>query len=97
MTSKEWNDAHKEERRLYSKKYYQEHKAEYRLRDRKRLGVKNPTGESKVGPCEICTKVRRLVYDHDHDIGVFRGWLCTPCNTKVEWYLKNKERIEKYV
>ena len=30
--------------------------------------------------CEICGELRRIVYDHSHQTGLFRGWICDPCN-----------------
>src|ERR1044071_5294307 len=37
--------------------------------------------------CECCGKTeptfRRLVNDHDHVTGQFRGWLCTNCNLGI--------------
>jgi Recombination endonuclease VII len=33
------------------------------------------------GTCAICRRDARLVWDHDHATGAFRGWLCDHCNT----------------
>lgn len=30
--------------------------------------------------CEVCGSKERIVYDHSHVTGVFRGWLCNSCN-----------------
>lgn len=35
---------------------------------------------TQEGKCRICTRTRRLVADHDHRTGGFRGALCHPCN-----------------
>ena len=36
----------------------------------------------KDGKCECCgKKARRLVLEHDHHTGKFRGWTCDLCNT----------------
>lgn len=31
-------------------------------------------------PCATCGTVTKLVWDHDHETGRFRGWLCNHCN-----------------
>jgi hypothetical protein len=33
--------------------------------------------------CESCGKQRPLLWDHDHDTGQFRGWLCQTCNSGI--------------
>lgn len=30
--------------------------------------------------CQICGDTKRISYDHDHQTGQFRGWLCNKCN-----------------
>lgn len=30
--------------------------------------------------CDCCDRERKLVLDHDHLTGDFRGWICDPCN-----------------
>jgi hypothetical protein len=41
-----------------------------------------PPTESSV--CECCKKVvNELKYDHDHENGKFRGWICEPCNLGI--------------
>ena len=30
--------------------------------------------------CEICGKRGKITFDHGHQTGVFRGWLCYGCN-----------------
>ena len=60
--------------------------------------------------CKICGKTpeengRALAVDHDHaccagekSCGMcVRGLLCHHCNTKLGWYEKNKDSIEKYL
>ena len=55
---------------------------------RKARGIKDATGEVKTGPCEVCCKVRQLRFDHSHETGFFRGWLCGPCNIALGWFEK---------
>lgn len=52
-----------------------------RRHSRAKQGVKNPTGELKVGSCEVCDKWSNpLQLDHCHKTGIMRGWLCGTCN-----------------
>jgi hypothetical protein len=30
--------------------------------------------------CDICSRVKKLVLDHDHHTGAFRGYICRDCN-----------------
>jgi len=35
-------------------------------------------------PCESCGRGdRSLVWDHNHESGAFRGWLCSTCNSGI--------------
>ncbi len=55
-------------------------RARSRLRNRVKAGVVGAHAEAREGPCEICATECKLVLDHDHATGIFRGWLCQPCN-----------------
>jgi hypothetical protein len=40
----------------------------------------------KPSVCECCGRapgVRGLHFDHDHETGLFRGWICFRCNTAI--------------
>lgn len=47
----------------------------------KSLGMshKAPVGTK----CELCNSTKGIVFDHDHEKNVFRGWLCDPCNRSM--------------
>lgn len=34
--------------------------------------------------CQGCGRLAKLMMDHDHDTGVFRGWVCQFCNSSRE-------------
>lgn len=47
--------------------------------------------------CEICEKTLPLVFDHDHDRLLFRGWLCRHCNIAVGKLGDNIEGLKKAI
>ncbi len=62
-------------------KSVEHNRARGRLWHRKQAGIVDATGETRSGPCDICTTaVRTLHLDHDHATGLTRGWLCQKCN-----------------
>jgi hypothetical protein len=48
---------------------------------RRRYGVDITKNKNKK--CDICLGIVRVAYDHGHDDGEFRGWLCMKCNTAL--------------
>lgn len=44
--------------------------------------VKTAT-RNKPKKCEICYREGRIVFDHDHKSGKFRGWICAKCNSTL--------------
>lgn len=72
--------------RAYNRAYYQANKAARlelgRKNRRSRRGMKDATGETRGGACEICgCEMPQLDLDHNPTTGAIRGWLCSPCNT----------------
>ena len=58
---------------------------DYCVRSRKRK-QESAAGRSKPERCEICDKLptkKGLCFDHDHQTGSFRGWICSKCNTAL--------------
>lgn len=50
--------------------------------------------------CLICGKPensKALAVDHDHETGKVRGLLCLMCNTKLDWFIRNREAIDTYL
>lgn len=48
--------------------------------------------------CEVCGNVElRIVFDHNHSTGKFRGWLCSPCNTALGHARDNPALLQKLI
>ena len=37
-------------------------------------------GRKRPNQCEICGAMGKICFDHDHETGKFRGWICLRCN-----------------
>jgi ribosomal protein S27AE len=40
-------------------------------------------GRPKSQFCELCGEAGNIVFDHSHQSGRFRGWLCGKCNSAL--------------
>lgn len=50
-------------------------------------------GRKRPLKCEVCKKKKdKICYDHCHDTGDFRGWICGTCNSTIG-YAKNDSRL----
>ena len=48
--------------------------------------IKRKYGENaykRPDRCEVCSSTVRIVFDHSHNSGKFRGWLCNACNVAL--------------
>lgn len=67
-----------------------------RKRTRRALGMIDPTGERRCGPCEVCgTHGDPLHLDHNHTTGVVRGWLCHKCNKALGFAMDSPVLLRK--
>lgn len=88
-----WKRLHPEYRRTektkeYARAYYHSHEAPKR---------ESRAPRPRPGQCEICGSTnggRRLCYDHDHETGEFRGWLCIACNFAIGYAKDDPLRLE---
>jgi len=58
--------------------------------------------EEQKGHCDICGVHQSILQyslhvDHDHSTGKIRALLCSPCNTGLGIYEKNKQQFELYL
>lgn len=52
-------------------------------KQRKQAELEIRAGRPKPATCEICGSPEKIVYDHNHETGKFRGWICCACNTAL--------------
>lgn len=78
-----WKKANPEKYKAGQKRWRQKHQTKYmRAWRRKKLAAPPPYEPPEC--CEACG--RKLVkpnLDHCHLTGLFRGWLCNPCNAAL--------------
>ena len=55
-------------------------------------------GRPKSVVCEICGEAnKKICFDHDHNTGKFRGWICHPCNATLGFVRDKIETLEKII
>ena len=52
-------------------------------------------GRKKPESCEICGAFGKIEYDHCHQTGKFRGWICHRCNWVLGLVKDNSELLAK--
>jgi len=63
-------------------------------REQRRHGLPDPNspaeqklaeqaGRPRASVCEVCGKAGKTVFDHCHEHGHFRGWICNACNAAL--------------
>ena len=75
-------------KRNYAK--FVEYRREWRLKKKEgKAGYKMPER------CEICGESGKIVFDHNHNTGEFRGWICGKCNVAIGMIDENIEKLLK--
>lgn len=69
---------------------------EQEVKYRHRYGVELSQIRKKPNNCELCgTAHKKIVFDHCHSTGAFRGWICDPCNIALGNVKDNPELLRK--
>lgn len=69
---------------------------EQEVKYRNRYGVELSEIRPKPLRCEVCDQGHpKIVLDHCHETGAFRGWLCDPCNVVLGLVKDNPEVLER--
>lgn len=64
----------------------------------RRFKIKNyPFGVEKPTKCEICGNNKKLVVDHNHITGLFRGFICDNCNHALGRVYDNVSILKKMI
>ena len=50
-------------------------------------------GRKKPEQCEVCGAIGIICFDHDHETGRFRGWICHRCNAVLGFVKDNGELL----
>jgi len=65
---------------------------------RKNMGRLNKkeiiAGRKKPTQCEVCGGIGTICFDHNHETGEFRGWICTRCNVALGMVSNKTEILE---
>ena len=57
----------------------------------------NIAGRKKPKQCELCHQQGRICFDHDHENGKFRGWICNKCNAVLGLVGDNVSLLAKMI
>lgn len=104
VESRKWYKHSKETRGKIAKSNYKKNapthnKSEYE-KNRQRNKLEKIAGRKRPEQCEICGAIGKICFDHDHNTGKFRGWICTRCNLVLGLVKDNAElldAINKYI
>lgn len=96
---KKYYEENKETIYKANRQYKKEHRARYtelsKLSREKKLELL--AGRPRPDICEVCGANEKIVYDHDHATGKFRGWICFSCNTSLGHARDNVEVLYKLI
>lgn len=69
---------------------------EQEVKYRHRYGLELSEIRPKPECCEVCGNDHpKIVLDHCHNSGAFRGWLCDPCNVVLGMVKDNPDVLER--
>lgn len=93
---KKWNKDNPEKIKKSKRKYRKAHSERINESDRKckKTKLEKIAGRKKPEQCEVCGAFGRIVFDHDHKTGEFRGWICNRCNVALGMANDNIEILE---
>jgi len=89
----DWTPEQKEKRRAHVRRWMDKHQREWKQRRLEKI-----SGRPRPETCEVCSRRnKRIVFDHCHKTGGFRGWLCHSCNTILGHANDDPEILRKLI
>ena len=82
-----------------NRRYRERHpeKGAKRDHDRYHLDHEIEAGRPRPDNCDICGGTNRIVFDHCHQHGHFRGWICQPCNVALGMVHDDEQHLLKLI
>ena len=68
-----------------------------RARLRKLVVREAEAGRPRPDKCEVCGDGGPINFDHCHQRGIFRGWLCNSCNKTLGFAKDDPNRLRKLI
>jgi hypothetical protein len=93
-------DEKKKKHRKQKKIWYLKNKQTIRAYHQKYRETKREAkaGRPKPTCCDVCGKSKtKIEFDHCHQRGIFRGWLCTNCNSILGHARDNPDTLRKLI
>ncbi len=86
-----------ERKGVYDRQYSRDNRATLRIYQRTRYQRVQEmlAGRPKPSFCELCNLSGRICFDHDHETGKFRGWICHRCNVVLGLAVDNETLLKK--
>lgn len=82
--TKRWRQRNPDRVREYNRKVEEKRKLgiykESSRAARKAKRKERLAGSKRPDRCSVCDRGGKIVWDHCHQSGTFRGWICEPCN-----------------
>jgi len=79
------------------RQWYHKNKAEIAryVKEWKEQFYEKAAGRPRSETCELCFKAAFTQFDHCHETGCFRGWICAECNKALGLVRDNAELLRR--
>lgn len=93
-----WKAANREYALASQRAYYRQHRKKMlvAMRTSREIRLALVAGSPRPDTCEACgSSEYPISFDHCHENGRFRGWLCEPCNKVIGFARDDVTRLRK--